>query len=289
MRVLVTGAAGQVGSEIVKAAPPSAIVFAFDSEQLDINNSVLLNEIVEGCAPDIIINAAAYTNVDKAEQDPGCAYSVNEKAVKNLVKVANARDILLLHISTDYVFDGESSKPYTEIDTEKPLGVYGASKLAGEKAIIKACEKYFILRTSWVFGGAKSNFVTTMLRLSKDHDVLRIVSDQYGCPTSTQSIAAALWTMADRYISGHSLDFGVYNYCGAPCTTWYDFANTIFNIAHKTGLISSKPKVVPIKSKEYPTLAQRPKYSVLNCEKIKENIGIEQPSWMKDLEYMLTK
>jgi len=199
VKVLITGAAGQVGSELVKLAPAGFEVVSYDSSELDITNAQHVQQIVAEQAPALIINAAAYTAVDKAESDAERAYAVNETGVKNLAQAALALDIPVFHISTDYVFDGTATEPYKETDPVSPIGVYGASKLAGEQVLANSGVKHIILRTSWVFGAQGNNFVKTMLRLGKERDTLGIVADQHGCPTSSASIANVLWQLAQKY------------------------------------------------------------------------------------------
>ena len=256
-KVLVTGAKGQVGSEIVKAVPAGFTVIGLGSNELDITNQQQVTAVIAQYKPDLIINAAAYTAVDKAESDSDNAYAVNQQAVAWLAQAAKQADIPLFHISTDYVFDGESTTPYKETDPVNPQSVYGMSKLAGEQVLAATHNKHIILRTSWVFGAEGNNFVKTMLRLGKERDELSVVADQHGCPTSASSIAKALWQLAEKYKTERTLPWGIYHFSNSPACTWYEFACEIFEQAVKAGVLERKPEVQPITTAEYPTPAKR--------------------------------
>lgn len=289
VKVLVTGAAGQVGCELVSLAPTGFEVVAFNSSELDITNAQLVQQIVTEQAPDIIINAAAYTAVDKAESDAERAYAVNEAGVKNLAHAALDLNIPVFHISTDYVFDGISTVPYKENDPVGPTGAYGASKLAGEQALADNGVKYIILRTSWVFGVHGNNFVKTMLRLGKERDTLGVVADQHGCPTSAASIANVLWQLGQKYIAEGELPWGIYHFSNYPVTTWYGFACDIFEQAVELELLKQTPLVNAIESADYPTLAHRPAYSVMDCSKIETLLNVKIPNWQQQLSDLLTQ
>lgn len=278
-KVLVTGAKRQVGSELVKLAPAGFTVIGLDSAQLDITDQEQVNAAVVLHQPDLIINAAAYTAVDKAESDSDDAYAVNEQAVAWLAQAATQADIPLFHISTDYVFDGESTTPYKETDSVNPQSVYGASKLAGEQVLAATHKKHIILRTSWVFGAEGNNFVKTMLHLGKERDELSVVADQYGCPTSAASIADVLWQLAEMYKQKNSLTWGIYHFSNSPACTWHEFAVEIFKQAKEKGLIDKVPKVNAITTAEYSAPAKRPVWSVLNCWKIENLIGKRVSEW----------
>lgn len=267
-KVLVTGAKGQVGSELVKAAPAGFTVIGMGSNELDITNQQQVTAVMAQYKPDLIINAAAYTAVDKAESDVQTAFSVNEQGVAWLAQAAHEADIPLFHISTDYVFDGQATTPYKETDPVNPQSVYGASKLAGEQALERINAKHIILRTSWVFGATGNNFVKTMLRLGKEREELSVVADQHGCPTSARSIAEVLWQLAEKYVSDGALPWGVYHFSNSPACTWHEFACEIFEQAVKAGVLERKPVVHPITTAEYPTPAKRPAWSVLDCGKL---------------------
>lgn len=286
-KVLVTGAKGQVGSELVKLAPAGFTVIGLGSAQLDITDQNQVNAVVALHQPDLIINAAAYTSVDKAESDAGTAYAVNELAVAWLAQAAAQANIPLFHISTDYVFDGESTTPYKETDPVNPQSVYGASKLAGEQVLATTLNKHIILRTSWVFGVQGNNFVKTMLRLAKERDELSVVADQHGCPTSAISIAQVLWQLAENYKQDKSLPWGIYHFSNAPACTWHEFAMEIFQQAKEKGLIDKLPKVNAITTAEYPTPAKRPSWSVFSNSKIEILIEKLAPKWQRELTKFL--
>ncbi len=287
MRVLITGAHGQVGQELMHSAPASWQVSGFGSKELDIRDAQLVLDTVQKLQPQLIINAAAYTAVDKAESDQDCAYAVNHLGAENLAKAALSIDCPLLHISTDYVFNGNHSRPYTENDTPAPNSVYGHSKWLGEQAITANCRKHIILRTSWVFGIHGNNFVKTMLRLGQERDALSIVSDQIGGPTSARSIAQTLWQVAQQYQSSGDCPWGTYHFSGTPTCSWYNFASEIFAQATTLGLITKAPELNPIKTCDYPTPAQRPAYSVLDNTKISQQFNIAQSDWKSELNFVL--
>ena len=280
MKVLVTGAEGQVGSELVSQGLTFGLhIISAGHHVLDITDQFAVERFFADCNPDIVINGAAYTAVDKAEDDQECAYAINGHGPACLASSCSMLDIPLLHISTDYIFDGRSDLPYSEEDRPDPQGVYGVSKLAGDVAVVQTLDQYLILRVAWVFGASGQNFVRTMLRLGQEHDTLRVVADQFGGPTWAGDIAATLLSIVKRYEAGESVSWGTYHYSGAPVASWYEFAQVIFAEAVKMGMLSRTPQVVPIVTAEYPTPAKRPQNSVLSCEKIKQHFGINQPDW----------
>lgn len=287
MRVLITGAQGQVGQELILSAPPNWEVHGLGSSDLDITDAAHVMASVQALHPQLIINAAAYTTVDKAENDSARAHAVNHLGAENLAKAASSIRCPLLHMSTDYVFSGEHTQPYTEQDTPAPNSVYGESKWLGEQAIHAFCPEHIILRTSWVFGLHGNNFVKTMLRLGQERDALSIVSDQVGGPTSARSIAQALWQIAQHYQNNGSCAWGTYHFSGAPTCSWYDFALEIFTQAATLQLITKAPVLQPINSSDYPTPAQRPAYSVLDNTKLDEQLNIAQSNWKSELNIML--
>lgn len=287
MRVLVTGAHGQVGYELLQRAPLGFVVFGYGSQDLDIGNAEQIRAVFDAVKPELVINAAAYTAVDKAESDADRAYAVNSDGVRLLATAAEGMGIPLLHISTDYVFNGEGDKPYTPDDIPNPTGVYGLSKLAGEKQLQSQCSRHLVLRTSWVFGAHGNNFVKTMLRLGNDRDTLSVVADQYGGPTSAGSIADALWTLALIFQREGGLDWGVYHYSGVPACSWHDFANEIFTQAVSLGLLKKSPEVQAITTADYPTPAKRPAWSVLDCAKLADVHGVLPKSWTQELQAVL--
>ena len=279
MKVLITGANGQVGFELVRQAESKGIDYcAFTRAELDITDSQAVEQVITTCKPDIVINAAAYTAVDKAEDEPELAFAVNRDGVANLAKACQGADIPMIHISTDYIFDGTKEGAYTEEDVPNPLSVYGQSKWEGEEVIRANLKKHIILRASWVFGIHGNNFVKTMLRLGRDHKELQIVADQRGGPTPAIAIAETLLQIAHLVIHESRQSWGTYHYCGTPIVSWYDFAREIFQIANEE-LGLSKPDLGKILTKDYPTRATRPLNSELDCESIKEAFSITPTSW----------
>lgn len=287
MRVLITGAHGQVGHELLRCAPAGFEVVGLGSAELDIANAEQVAEVIARVQPRLIINAAAYTAVDKAESDAARAFAVNRGGVSLLACAAERLAIPLLHISTDYVFAGDAAEPYRESDPTGPTGVYGVSKLAGEQALAEHCSRYLILRTSWVFGAHGHNFVKTMLRLARERDELSVVADQHGGPTSARSIAATLWQLAQLYVRQGELTWGVYHFSGLPSCSWHGFAEEIFRQAHEQGLIARVPTVRRIRTEDYPTPARRPQWSVLDCSRLNSMFGIAIPDWRLELADLL--
>ena len=258
---------------------------ALTQQQLDITNPTQITEVFEAHQPDVLINAAAYTQVDRAESKPELAFAINRDGVANLARACKMLDIPMLHISTDYVFDGSKQGAYNESDPIAALGIYGKSKAEGDAVLQTTLTQHIILRTSWVFSATGNNFVNTMLRLGRERKELGIVNDQHGCPTSARSIAEVLLNIADRYLQGDEIEWGTYHYCNQPETTWFGFATAIFQQA---GGFESL-KLNAIATSDYPTPAQRPQNSVLDCTKIKEILGIEQVSWTDELGLVLDK
>ncbi len=287
MRVLITGAHGQVGCELKRRAPAAFDVLALGSTELDIRDAGRTSTVLADLQPQLIINAAAYTAVDRAESEPEKAWAINCQGVENLAKSVEPLGIPVFHISTDYVFAGDSARPYRETDPLNPLGVYGASKLGGEKVLQATCPRHLILRTSWVFGAHGNNFVKTMLRLGRERNEISVVADQRGGPTSAASIADALWSLALRYQSDTELQWGVYHFSGAPTCSWHEFALEILRLGKKHGLIQNMPVLRAITSAEYPTPAARPTSSALDCTKLRQTYNIGQPSWVDELGQVL--
>jgi len=290
MKILVTGAQGQIGRELVAiAASHGYEVFAAGRAELDITNADNVNALFKQHNPDIVINAAAYTAVDKAETEQDMAYAINRDGAKNLGLACKEHSIPLFHISTDYVFNGEKNEPYKEDDEVSPLGVYGESKWQGEQAIREHHTKSLILRVAWVFGAQGNNFVKTMLRLANERNELNVVADQFGGPSPAKEIALALIQLVDLYKQNNNFDWGTYHFCGKPKTTWHDFANEIFNQANKIGILNKKITVNAITTEQYPTPAKRPQNSMLDCAKIKETFDIDMPDWRAGLLNVLTE
>lgn len=289
MRILLTGKNGQLGrcfQDVLIGSNHE--LFAYGSDELDISDEQDVYNVLQQVRPDIIVNAAAYTAVDNAETDIENAYAVNAKGPELLSRQAADLDVPFIHVSTDYVFDGNAVQPYLPTDITNPQSVYGASKLAGEQKVIETCNKYIILRTSWVFSEYGNNFVKTMIRLAKDRDELSVVADQYGCPTYAGDLALAIYQICNQYDKNKTSTWGVYHYCGDSPTSWHGFARAIFFEAFALGVINKKPKLLAISSDQFPTPVKRPEYSVMSTEKL-STIGIIPPSWILGLSSVFKK
>lgn len=279
-RILITGGSGQVGHCLKAQLEGCAELSVPDSSALNIADRRSVRQAVETFRPNYIINAAAYTAVDKAESDAERAFAVNRDGARHLAEAAEAAGAAMLHISTDYVFDGAGGAPYDEAAQTAPQNIYGASKLAGEQAVLAACRRAVVMRTSWVFGAHGQNFVKTMLRLGRERDSLGIVADQYGAPTAAADIAAALITIVRRHTPEQLAErAGIYHYCGSPYASWFEFAETIFAEAAAQGVLAKIPAVKPIATADYPTPAKRPADSRLDCGKIRAVFGIVLCNW----------
>ncbi|TNF93439.1 MAG: dTDP-4-dehydrorhamnose reductase [Gammaproteobacteria bacterium] len=288
MKILVAGANGQVGWELGQQGAESAHdVITLGRDQLDICDAESVKLRVQENQPEIVINAAAYTAVDKAEEERDAAFAINRDGAKNLAQACKDVSIPLLHISTDYVFDGTKDNPYLESDPVAPLGVYGESKWAGEVAVKDTLDRCFILRTSWVFGIHGHNFVKTILRVAGERDELRVVSDQLGSPTSAHGIASALLQICDHYSSNEVLPWGTYHYTGQPFTSWHGFAEAIVKLGRENGLIDHEVMIHPISTEEYPTPAKRPANSRLSSELIQSKLRIKPDDWQAALQSMI--
>lgn len=263
MKVLLTGASGQLGRCVQDVFPKEWQLFAFNSQELDITNLEQVEVIFEDIKPDAVINAAAYTKVDQAESEADLAFRVNADGVYHLALCSKKHDSRLIHISTDYVFDGTKREPYTETDPTNPINVYGQSKLAGENLALATHLNTLILRTSWVFSEYGNNFLKTMLRVGENNPELRVVSDQIGTPTYAGDIANAIIHL----LKYHQEERGILNVSGKDICSWADFAKLIFQVASQVNPQYPVPKVTEILTKEYPTAARRPLYSVLSKSK----------------------
>ncbi|VEB26987.1 dTDP-4-dehydrorhamnose reductase [Actinobacillus lignieresii] len=283
-RFLITGAKGQVGYCLTKQLQSKADVLAVDRDELDITNRDAVFKVVREFSPDVIINAAAHTAVDRAESEIEPSEAINVKGPQYLAEAANEIDAIILHISTDYVFEGTGSGEYKEDDKPNPQGVYGKTKLAGERVVQQANKKHIILRTAWVFGEHGNNFVKTMLRLGKERESLGIVSDQFGGPTYAGDIAKALIQIANTILNGKQDAFGIYHFTGKPYVSWADFANTIFNEAVSQKVLEKAPLVNFISTSDYPTPAKRPANSRLDLTKIDAVFGIKPSDWQRALK-----
>lgn len=277
MKVLVTGAAGQVGTElmVLKDVPELPLdLIGMTRTDLDVSDAAAVAKAVEGV--DAVVNCAAYTAVDKAEEEPELAFKINGKAPGILAQATAAREIPMIHISTDYVFDGTKPERYIEEDPVAPLGVYGASKEAGEQAVRAANPKHLILRTAWVYAAHGKNFVRTMLRVGAQRDALNVVDDQHGTPTSAADIADGIVDLLIKIDRGQS-DWGTYHLTARGDATWYAFAAAIFDAA--APVTGRKPTVNPIPTSEYPTPAKRPQNSVLSCDALDRVWQVPRRGW----------
>lgn len=286
MRVLVTGSNGQVGVELQRAVwPQGTQVVAMDRDDLDIRDPGAVRATVLDGGFDVVINAAAYTAVDKAESERDLCFAVNADGPENLASACVEAGIPLLHISTDYVFDGSKDGWYREDDPVAPLGAYGESKADGEARVREVLDRHVILRTAWVYAAHGHNFVKTMLRFGAERDEMRVVDDQRGCPTCAADIAQALAAIAVRAHKGDAA-WGTYHYCGADDTTWHGFADEIFRLQEEA--TGRRPRLSAITTADYPTPARRPANSRLDCGAIRKAFGIEPVAWREALRPVVT-
>jgi len=284
MNILITGSNGQLGREIHRQQTllkPGTLFYFTDKEELDITNPQELEKTISENQIDTIINCAAFTDVDGAENDPESAYLINDTAVGHLARIALEKNIRLIHVSTDYVFDGHHYKPYRETDTPRPQGVYGKSKLAGEQRIMQK-HTGMIIRTAWLYAPHGKNFVKTISRLVKEKKALKVVYDQIGSPTHAGDLAYAILQILKKTPKNHHLS-GIYHYANEGVCSWYDFAQEIARLNGSSCIIQ------PIESKDWPTPAPRPHYSVFNKQKIKDHFNIPIPYWRDSLRQMLTE
>jgi dTDP-4-dehydrorhamnose reductase len=282
-KILVIGHSGQVASELARAAWPRGVGVEFRGrDSADLASPASLETAIAASRPRVVINAGAYTAVDKAEGERVQAFIVNRDGPAALAAACTRAEAALIHISTDYVFNGAKNGAYVEDDAVGPLSVYGQSKEAGERLVRAALPQHVILRTEWVYSPFGQNFVKTMLRLGAERDELRIVADQRGCPTAARDIAATIIAMAGAIIAGKTDGFGTFHYCGADETTWCDFARAIFADAAAHGV--KTPTIHAIATADYPTPATRPKNSVLDCARIGAVYGIKPTPWRAALK-----
>lgn len=291
MKLLLLGGNGQVGRELRRALPALGHVVvatragAEGELAADFDAPDSVGELVRRIAPDVVVNAVAHTAVDRAESEPDAAFRVNALAPAAIAQACAATGALLLHYSTDYVFDGSASRPYREDDVTAPLGVYGASKLAGEEAVRASGARHAILRTAWVYAAHGKNFLHTMLRLASERDELRVVADQIGAPTPAAWIADA----STRILAHGVPTSGTWHLVAAGETSWHGFAQAIIDEALAAGLLQRVPRVLPIATAEYPTPARRPAYSVLDTERLRRDFGIAPPDWRDGLRAVLSE
>nr|WP_235974017.1 dTDP-4-dehydrorhamnose reductase [Luteimonas sp. MC1750] len=291
--MLLLGANGQVGhalrpelaalGEVVCTTRSGLLPDGGTCEVADFDQPGTLATLVDRIAPDVVVNAAAYTAVDRAEQERDAAFRANAEAPGALADACARRGALLVHYSTDYVFDGNSSRPWREDDATAPLGVYGASKLAGEAAVRSSGARHMVFRTAWVYGAHGHNFMRTMLRLAAERDELRVVDDQHGTPTAAARIASVT---AEALATAGSAS-GLWHLTASGGTTWHGFASAIIDGAHARGLLPRRPRVLPVPGSEYPTPARRPAYSRLDTSALRAQWPVELPDWASDLDRVL--
>ena len=284
MKILVVGHRAMLAQELIPCLHHAGFdVVGCGRPELDMTQAASVRAVLEEVRPDVLINSAAYTAVDRAEAEPEAAFAVNRDGVALLARACHERDIPLVHLSTDYVFDGTTTRPYREDDPTTPLGVYGSSKWEGEEAIRVCHPQHLIVRTAWLYGAHGTNFVKTMLRLARERQVLHVVNDQHGCPTWTRALAGALTMMCQCLQEDRNPAWwGTYHFCGAGQTTWYGFACAIFEEVITPASLMA-PRVEPIPTTAYPTLARRPAHAVLDCHKIQAAFGITPRLWRDSL------
>lgn len=279
---------GQVGFELVRTLSPLGEVVAIGRQDIDFSNLSALTNMITNLNPDVIVNAAAYTMVDKAETDQVQAFLLNEHLPLALAKIADKQNALLVHYSTDYVYPGNGEKPWLESDKTSPLSIYGKSKLAGDVAIMTYCRNYLIFRTSWVYASRGNNFMKTMIKLAQDREMLKVVNDQFGAPTPARLIAQTSALVIQCFLRDSSIEklSGIYHLATAGCTNWHGFASEIFTLACKANvdLVLKPEKLYAISTEEYPTPAKRPKNSRLDIAKIEDSFGLVMPSWQSQLQ-----
>tara|TARA_B100000929_G_scaffold288339_1_gene276643 strand:+ start:331 stop:1233 length:903 start_codon:yes stop_codon:yes gene_type:complete len=284
MNLLLLGTNGQLGLELQRSLSPLGKIFACNRNTVDFNDLVKLKNLIRDYKPDIIINAVAYTDVDKAESDEGNAFQVNSKAVDLLAQEAKALDAWLVHYSTDYVFDGEKMSPYTEEDKTNPLSIYGKTKLQGEDAIKKSKCKYIIFRTSWLYATIGKNFIKTIIKLAKEKNKLKVVSNQIGAPTSAELVAdvtsLCLYRIAQNSFSTKEIS-GIYNLSATGKASWYDFAKYVIIEAQKCGgiFLTNPENIIAINASEYVLPAKRPANSLLDTQKLCKRFNLQLPVW----------
>jgi dTDP-4-dehydrorhamnose reductase len=287
VKILLVGSRGQLGWELLRATKECGLdCEGLDTPQFDLTDKGAVERMLGREEFSLIINAAAYTAVDKAESERDQAFAVNAEGPRYLALACAKNNMPLIHISTDYVFDGSKKTPYTESDPIFPMGVYGESKAAGEASVRDNLNKHLILRTSWLYSTHGNNFVKTILHLAAEREELRVVADQYGCPTYAADLAAAILHIAEQIRSGRAIPYGTYHYCGKGVTTWHGFAEKICEIWAKHVPLKVK-NIRPISTEEYPTAAKRPLNSALDCSKIKNVFGIQRRPWQDSLAEML--
>ncbi len=281
------GNKGMLGSDFEKGIKDSGLQYVASDREVDITDLGVLRDFTKDKSVEWIINCSAYTAVDKAEDEKEIAFKINADGVLNITKIAKELNAKLIHISTDYVFDGESESALFEDDATGPIGVYGDSKLAGEQNIVNNYDKFFIVRTAWLYGKNGNNFPYTMIRLFKEREVVKVVSDQFGTPTYTKDLAELILTIVKK----DSASYGIYHFTNEGRTNWHLFAKKIYELSCEAGIVDGDKKleIVPIKTEEYPTKAKRPKNSYLSKEKVKKTFGITISQWEDSLKKFIAE
>lgn len=283
MKILIYGAGGQLGSELMRQGQALNLdIHGVDDPDTDITDMARVISDFSSYHPLLVINAAAYTNVDGAESEPELATAINKDGPANIARLCAENKIPLIHISTDYVFDGTKGSPYRETDPVSPIGVYGRSKAEGEAALRNMLDEHIILRTAWLYGSHGKNFVKTMLKLARGKEKIQVVSDQYGSPTSAADLAGAILTISDILRQRPAVEWGTYHYCGRGIISWHEFAQAIMDISRRYGRVKTS-RVEPIKTADFPTKAMRPAYSALDCGLIGKHFGIYPKPWQDSL------
>lgn len=283
MKLLIFGKYGQLSEELQRAVPASWDVIALSSSECDVTDHKAVMQQIEFVRPDAVINCAAYTAVDRAEDERSKADAVNWLAVENMARVAARNDVTLIHISTDYVFDGTKHKPYNENDSTAPINYYGASKLRGEKAFRESGCRGVIIRVQWLYSPYGKNFMRTMLRIAEQQAEVRVVADQYGAPTAADDLAAMIVKILPEVVADRELRGEIFHFASAGRATWSDFAEEIFRVAE------GGCRIIPITTAEYPTAAKRPANSLFDCSKICHRFGIQLPDWREAVKRNIKK
>lgn len=282
MNILLLGENGQLGWELKRTCPDNIQLTTCDFPKVDFLNPPSIEDCIESSQPEVIINSAAYTAVDKAEQEPDLAYKINRDAVKQIAGLCRQKNIMLVHVSTDYVFNGKGHTPYKPQDKTDPQSVYGQSKLEGEQAVQDILDgNSLTIRTAWLYSSHGQNFVKTMIKLMAEKEKLTVVDDQIGSPTWAFGLATTIWTAISKNLTG------VYHWTDAGVASWYDFALAIQKSAINKGLLTKKIPILPVPTSAYPTLAQRPPYSVLDKQSIWQALNIEPVHWQSQLGKMI--
>lgn len=289
MKIMVIGGNGQLGQELAAQGGQKGFVLkTFDLPQIDITSETSIQSLTEAFRPELVINAAAYTQVDRAESEPDLCRAVNCDGPQHLASCCREAQIPLIHVSTDFVFDGKKTTPYTEDDPPSPLSVYGRTKADGEKAVQANIAHHLIVRTAWLYSVHGQNFVKTMLKLGTQRDELGVVDDQYGSPTCAADLAAAILSMAQRIAEHADIPWGIYHYCGQGVTSWHEFARKIFEVAGRYQQFKIK-RIQALTTAQYPTAAARPENSALDCRKIAAHFGIQTIAWQESLEKTISR